>query len=303
MVWPSSVAFIASTTSSIPPAGDAADEPVDRQILGPHPLERRKPPAEHMESAGKQPRAVERPQVGDLLDDAQQRSSRRGSRHTRTGRLCRHCRRSSRSPSLAADLLPARRAMVRARFALLHQVQHRAARRARTSPGSRASAWVSASISGDAMATRHRRVGAALQAADIGARHADHLHGHPRTSRFRRSMRWSRRGMTSSRFIASRRALRAAARPIARPRSKARAEAGVRGAHSSHRCARRGEQAAFAALDADVAVVAAYGLSCRRRSSMRRGRDASTSMPRCCRAGAVRRRSSARSWPATRLPA
>ena len=39
------------------------------------------------------------------------------------------------------------------------------------------------------------------------------------------------------------------------------------------------------------------------RCSMRRASAASTSMPRCCRAGAARRRSSARSWPATPRPA
>jgi len=48
----------------------------------------------------------------------------------------------------------------------------------------------------------------------------------------------------------------------------------------------------FSSLEADVAVVVAYGLSCRRRRSRRRRRAASTCTPRCCRAGAVRRRSS-----------
>ena len=39
------------------------------------------------------------------------------------------------------------------------------------------------------------------------------------------------------------------------------------------------------------------------RCSTRRGTAASTSMARCCRAGAARRRSSARSWPAMPRPA
>ena len=44
------------------------------------------------------------------------------------------------------------------------------------------------------------------------------------------------------------------------------------------------EQTRFAALDADIAVVVAYGSTC---------------MPRCCRAGAVPRRSSAPLWRVT----
>ena len=63
-------------------------------------------------------------------------------------------------------------------------------------------------------------------------------------------------------------------------------------------------QDAFRAHDADVAVVVAYGLilpqadpRCACRSA------ASTSMLRCCRAGAARRRSTARSWRAMPRPA
>ena len=60
------------------------------------------------------------------------------------------------------------------------------------------------------------------------------------------------------------------------------------------------EQEAFAELDADVAVVAAYGLILPQPILDAPSSAASTSTPRCCRAGAARRRSSARSWPATR---
>ena len=56
------------------------------------------------------------------------------------------------------------------------------------------------------------------------------------------------------------------------------------------------EQNAFAALGADVAVV-------RARSWRRRSWAALTAMPRCCRAGGVRRPSTAPSWRATRRPA
>ena len=62
--------------------------------------------------------------------------------------------------------------------------------------------------------------------------------------------------------------------------------------------------AAFRAHDADAAVVVAYGLilpkadpRCACRSA------ASTFMPRCCRAGAAPRRSTAPSWPAMTRPA
>ena len=51
--------------------GDAADEAVDAEVLGADPLERRQAPAEHVVTAGEEARAVERPEVGDLLDHAQ----------------------------------------------------------------------------------------------------------------------------------------------------------------------------------------------------------------------------------------
>jgi methionyl-tRNA formyltransferase len=51
------------------------------------------------------------------------------------------------------------------------------------------------------------------------------------------------------------------------------------------------EQAAFKALEADAAVVVAYGLLCPKRCLMRRAWGPGTVMPRCCRAGVVRLRS------------
>src|SRR5512140_4014994 len=50
---------------------DPADERIDRQILGPHAFERGKPAAQHMKAAGKEPRAIERPEIGYLFDHAQ----------------------------------------------------------------------------------------------------------------------------------------------------------------------------------------------------------------------------------------
>ncbi|KAI1691745.1 hypothetical protein DdX_21674 [Ditylenchus destructor] len=54
-----------------PARGDAGDEAVDRQILGPHPVQRGELAAQHMEAAGEQARALERPQVRHLLDHAE----------------------------------------------------------------------------------------------------------------------------------------------------------------------------------------------------------------------------------------
>ncbi len=62
-------------------------------------------------------------------------------------------------------------------------------------------------------------------------------------------------------------------------------------------------QAELAALRADLMVVVAYGLILPRRYSISRAWAASTATPRCCRAGAAPRRSSARWKPATRRAA
>ena len=88
--------------------------------------------------------------------------------------------------------------------------------------------------------------------------------------------------------------------PIAGPSPRRRASAlPVLHARDAARRARRA--GAFAALDADVAVVVAYGLILPQADPRRAARSAaSTCTARCCRAGAAPRRSSARSWPATR---
>ena len=49
---------------------DAGDEPVDRQILGTDPVERRQGSAEHVIPAAKGAGALERPEIGQILDDA-----------------------------------------------------------------------------------------------------------------------------------------------------------------------------------------------------------------------------------------
>ena len=51
--------------------GNAPNQRIDRKIFRAHPLQRGQPPAEHMITTGKQPRTIERPQIGDLLDDTQ----------------------------------------------------------------------------------------------------------------------------------------------------------------------------------------------------------------------------------------
>ena len=63
------------------------------------------------------------------------------------------------------------------------------------------------------------------------------------------------------------------------------------------------EQAEFRSLNADVAVVVAYGLILPKPILDAPAMAASICMRRCCRAGAAPRRSTGRSWPATRRPA
>ena len=103
-----------------------------------------------------------------------------------------------------------------------------------------------------------------------------------------------------------------APKPGRPPRPRADAVAGrARGAQARPcRCSRRASlkgadaQAAFAAHGADVAVVVAYGLILPKPILDAPCRSAaSTCTPRCCRAGAAPRRSSARSWRATPRPA
>ncbi len=63
------------------------------------------------------------------------------------------------------------------------------------------------------------------------------------------------------------------------------------------------DREAFRALNADVAVVVAYGLLLPKAILEGRGLGAITAMPRCCRAGAAPRPSSGRSWRAMPRPA
>ena len=100
-------------------------------------------------------------------------------------------------------------------------------------------------------------------------------------------------------------------RPAGRGHAVRRCAVQAAAERSGCRCARpRGcaaiaaEQAAFAALGLDAAVVAAYGLILPQAMLDGAARAAaSTSTPACCRAGAARRRSRPPSWPATPRPA
>ena len=228
MVWPSSVAFIASTTSSIPPAATRATQAVDGEILGPHAVERRQPPAEHVIAAGEQPRAVERPQVGDFLDHAQQRvvAARVGA-DARTGRGVSTLPQVEQVDERSRDALQRGEQRLERGLAPLHQMQHRAPRRARAEPGQPRQRAATAPRS--LGLPWHRDIGELACAAQARSHrrdaHADHLHGNARTSRCRRSMRWSRRGMRSPPSIASRRARPGAARRCSRPPVQRAAEA------------------------------------------------------------------------------
>ena len=217
-----------------------------------------KPPAEHVKAPGKQPRAVERPQVGDLLDHAQQAlvAARVGADRAGVG-WCRHCRRS-RTRQFAATCCSAREQRLQRGLALLHQVQHRAPRRARAEPGKRASAWRQcldfAGCHGHDISQLAPR---ASRAIDAG--YADHLHGQPDFA-----------VPTLDALVEAGHEVVAAYTQPPRPAGRGKADrptaVELRAANSGSRCARRArlrdedEQADFAALDADVAVVAAYGL-------------------------------------------
>ena len=232
-------------------------------------------------------------------------SSRRGSRADAAGiARCRHCRRSSRSTACRRTALSAREQRLKRRLALLHQVQHRAPRRARAEAG-QARQRLGQRFDLGAMPWRRQIGRMAARASQRHRRgHADHLHGHARISPCRRSTRWSRRGTRSPRPTPSRPARRAAARRARRRRSQQRAEAlGIEVRTPGLAAKGEAQQAAFAALEADVAVVAAYGLILPQPILDAPRSAASTSTPRCCRAGAGRRRSSGRSSPATTRPA
>ena len=207
-----------------------------------------------MEAAGKQPRAVERPQVGDLLDHAEQ-PRRRGAGRGRCcrGRWCRHCRRSSRSRAFSRHCLQRAQQRLQRRLALLHQVQHRAPRRARAEAREAAPAPGSALRSRcDAMARDiggawRTRASSAIEQAPCGSSSWERPDfavptldalveaGHEVVAVYTQPPRPAGRG----------KALRAVARAASAPR-----RAGHRGAHARRRLRGAEEQEAFAALDA-----------------------------------------------------
>jgi hypothetical protein len=147
------VAFIASTTSSMPPCETRSSSGPIGQVFGPHPFERGEPPAQHVIAPGEQPRPVERPEVGHVLDHAQRAriAARIGADAARIG--------VSTLPQVgirpaARDRLQRVEQLHQRPVAPLDQPQHRAPRRARPSPGRRERAAVSVSISCDAMPRR-----------------------------------------------------------------------------------------------------------------------------------------------------
>ncbi len=75
-------------------ASTPGDQPVDRQILGADPVERRQGAAEHVIAAAKGAGAFERPEIGEILDDADRARRRAAGRgRSRRARSCRDCRR------------------------------------------------------------------------------------------------------------------------------------------------------------------------------------------------------------------
>ena len=156
------------------------------------------------------------------------------------------------------DVLQRREQRLQRALAPLHQVQHRAPRRAR--PEAREPRQRLAQCFDLLTEPCRRQVGNSAAQVRHRAAPCGSSSWAARTSRCRASTRWSRPGTTSSPPTASRRARPGAARPSARPRCTSAPK------RSGSRCARRPasrsdeEQARFAALDADLAVVAAYGL-------------------------------------------
>jgi hypothetical protein len=150
------VAFIASTTSSMPPLRDPLDQAADGQVFGPHPFERGEPPAQHVIAPGEQPRAVERPEVRHVLHHAQRAriAARIGADAARIAGIDIAAGPHSTSPSRTAS---ERLEQLHQRgLAPLDQPQHRAPRRARAEPRQAGQRRVSVSISCDAMAQTDR---------------------------------------------------------------------------------------------------------------------------------------------------
>ena len=130
-----------------PAGGHAADQLVDGEILGPHAFERGQAAAEHVIAAGEQPRAVERPEVGDLLDHAQHLVVAARVGQIAQGSDVSTLPQIEQVESLSATLLERASSGSSAvsRFFIRCSTARRAERGPR--PGSRASAWDSASIS------------------------------------------------------------------------------------------------------------------------------------------------------------
>ena len=70
MVCPSTVALVARMISLTSGVAGAGDEAGDGEIFRPDPVERGQEPAQHVIAAAEHQRALQRPQVRDLLDDA-----------------------------------------------------------------------------------------------------------------------------------------------------------------------------------------------------------------------------------------
>jgi hypothetical protein len=128
------VAFIASTTSSMPPCFDPVEQAGDGQVFGPHAFERGEPPAQHVIAPGEQPRAVERPEVGHVLDHAQRSriAARIGADAARIGGIDIAAGPAFDQP--LAHRFERLEQLHQRGLAPLDQPQHRAPRRARAKP-------------------------------------------------------------------------------------------------------------------------------------------------------------------------
>jgi hypothetical protein len=108
-----------------------------------------------VEAAREEAGAVERPEVGHFLDYAEQArvAARIGADGAGIDRI--DIAADAAHRQALVDLLESAQQRRHDRFPLLQQMQHRAPGGAGPSPGKRASACVSASISGDAMPGRY----------------------------------------------------------------------------------------------------------------------------------------------------
>ncbi len=105
---------------------DTRDKAVDGQILGPHAIERRQAPAKHMKPPRKQPRAFERPQICHVLDHCNRAviTTRIGTDATGIGRVDVAACRTLGKPLVDPFQCPQQRHQ--RTFALFEQMQHRA---------------------------------------------------------------------------------------------------------------------------------------------------------------------------------